>query len=120
MAGGLLHAGRIASPPVTQSVENVRQEWDAANDALQRIASSDRSRHERVLAQIDVALEELRKHIGETFTLDELARSYRDADRWIRPAIADRAATPGWPQDLALVQDVAFYLYQRGATDYTP
>jgi hypothetical protein len=105
---------------VAQSVENVRQEWDAANDALQRIASSDRARHDRVLAQIEIAVDELRKQIGETFTLDELARAYRDADRWIRPAVADRAATPGWPQDLALVQDVAFHLYQRGATDYTP
>ena len=120
MAGCLLHSGWIASRRVAQPVENVRQEWDAANDALQRIASSDRGRHDRVLAQIEVALEELRKQIGETFTLEELARAYRDADRWIRPAIAERAATPGWLQDLALVQDVAFHLYQRGATDYAP
>lgn len=105
---------------MAQSVDMVRQEWDAANDALQRIASRDRVRHERLLAQIDVAREELRKHVGETFTLDELARAYREADRWIRPAISDRAATPGWAHDLALVQDVAFHEYQRGATDYSP
>ena len=101
-------------------VENVRQEWEAAHDAMQRLATNDRRRHERVLVQVEVATEELRKHVGETFTLAELARAYRDADRWIRPAIAERAATPGWAQDLALVQDVAFHLYQRGAVDYAP
>ena len=101
-------------------VESVRQEWDAANDALQRLASSDRRRHERVVTQIEIAAEELRKHVGETFTLAQLAGAYREADRWIRPAIAERAATPGWTRDLALVQDVAFHLYQRGAVDYAP
>jgi hypothetical protein len=105
---------------VAVAVENVRQEWEAANDALQRLATSDRARHDRVLAQVEVATEELRKRVGETFTLEELARAYGEADRWIRAAIADRAATPGWPQDLALVQDVAFHLYQRGANDYAP
>ena len=105
---------------MAQSVEHVRQEWDAANETLQRLASRDRVRHDRVLAQVELATDELRKRVGETFTLAELARAYRDADRWIRPVIAERAPTPGWAQDLALVQDVAFHLYQRGAIDYLP
>jgi hypothetical protein len=34
--------------------------------------------------------------------------------------VSERAATPGWPRTLAIVQDTAFHLYQRGAVDYTP
>lgn len=101
-------------------VDYVRQEWEVAHDALQRLAATDRTRHERVLTQVEIATEELRKHVGETFTLEQLARTYRDADRLIRPAIAERAPTPDWTRDLALVQDVAFHLYQRGAVDYAP
>ena len=43
---------------------------------------------------------------------------YERADEWAREAVSERAATPGWPRTLAIVQDAAFYLYQRGAVDY--
>ena len=35
-------------------------------------------------------------------------------------AVSERAPTPGWPRTLAIVQDAAFHLYQRGAVDYAP
>ena len=38
----------------------------------------------------------------------------------VREAVAERASYPGWPRDLALVQDAAFYLYARGALDFEP
>ena len=114
----MLH--RIASAAVATSLEIARQEWEAAYNALQAFASSDRRRYDRLAAQLEVVTDELRKHVGQTFTLAELAGAYADADRWIRDAIEERAATPGWPEDVALVQDAAFHLYQRGATDYAP
>jgi hypothetical protein len=38
----------------------------------------------------------------------------------VRDTVSERAATPGWPRTLSIVQDTAFHLYQRGAVDYTP
>ena len=48
----------------------------------------------------------------------ELAAAYRDAERWARAAVEDRAPSSGWPRDLSLVVAAAFHAYQRGAVDY--
>mgnify|MGYP006199463559 CR=1 FL=1 len=40
---------------------------------------------------------------------------------WLVAAIGVTfAAFPGWPRALTTVQDAAFHLYARGATDYRP
>jgi hypothetical protein len=101
------------------ALETVRQEWEEGNRRFQR-ALDDPAARDRLLAQLDVVSDELRKRIGQTFTLDELARAYAPADRWVRDVVEERAATPGWPRTLSLVQDAAFHLYQRGAVDYNP
>jgi len=99
--------------------EAVRQEW---GEGYRRFESAAREPvvGERLLAQLEVVTSELRKRIGETFTLDELAAMYERADAWVRHAISERAATPGWTRNVAIVEDAAFHLYQRGAVDYTP
>jgi hypothetical protein len=104
---------------MTIAAETARREWQ---DAARRIedARSDRARYERLLAQVDVVVDELRRRIGQTFTLAELVREYEDAERWTREAVAERAPTPGWAGDLATVQAAAFERYQRGASDYRP
>ena len=35
-------------------------------------------------------------------------------------AVAERAASSGWPGNLSLVEGAAFLLYSRGAVDYEP
>lgn len=95
----------------------VREEWEDGNRRLER-ERDDRSRYERLLEQVAIILDELRKRLGQTYTLQELAAAYRDAERWAREAVEDRAPSPGWPRDLALVLAAAFYAYQRGAVDY--
>ena len=99
--------------------EAVRQEWE---DGYRRFESAAREPvvGERLLAQLEVVTGELRRRIGETFTLDELAATYERADAWVRHAISEHAATPGWPRNVAIVEDAAFHLYQRGAVDYSP
>ena len=97
----------------------VRQEWEDAHRRLEA-ERGDRARYVRLVEQIEVVTDELRKRVGQTYTLAELAAAYRDADRWAREAVEERAPAPGWPQRLALVEDAAFYLYQRGAVDYEP
>jgi len=95
----------------------VRQEWEEGHRRLEA-ERSDRRRYETLLRQIEVVTEELRKQVGQTYTLAELAGAYRDAERWAREAVQERAPSPGWPRDLSLVLAAAFHGYQRGASDY--
>lgn len=69
--------------------------------------------------QLDAVVTELRRRVGGTFTLRELVDEYTVADGWARHILAEQA-TPGWSRTLALVEGAAFYLYARGAVDYTP
>ncbi len=95
----------------------VRQEWEEGDRRLED-ERDDRRRYERLLEQVAIVIDELRKQIGQTYSLEELAAAYRDAERWAREAVEERAPSSGWPRDLALVLAAAFYAYQRGAVDY--
>lgn len=93
-------------------VDLARQQWQngerrvAANPALG--------------GQVDLVLAELRKRVGQTFTLSELVAAYDVADDWARDAIdlADPDAPPAL--EASTVTDAAFHRYARGATDYVP
>jgi hypothetical protein len=104
---------------VPSSVANARQEWDAGHRRLSELCR-DAQQLGPLRAQLEVVGEELRKRMGQTFSLAELAALYDDAERWARPAVAERAGSRGWARHLAAVIDSAFHLYSRGATDYTP
>ena len=100
-------------------LEVARSEWEDGYRRFQ-VLSRDRIAADRLSLQLEVVTDELRKQIGQTFTLEDLANTYQRAEDWVRTAVSERAATPGWPRTLAIVQDTAFHLYQRGAVDYTP
>ena len=95
----------------------VRQEWEEGNRRLEG-ERGDRRRYETLLRQIEIVTEELRKQVGQTYSLAQLADAYRDAERWAREIVEERAPSLGWPRDLALVLAAAFHAYQRGASDY--
>jgi hypothetical protein len=99
--------------------EAVRREWEEGYRRFQA-AARERVIGERLHAQLDVVTDELRRRIGQTFTIAELAATYQRADAWVHDAVSEHAATPGWPRYVAMVEDAAFYLYQRGAADYVP
>jgi hypothetical protein len=103
------------SPPL----EIARREWEEAHASLER-QSGDRVRYERLLEQVEVLVAELRKRVGQTFTLAELATAYADADHWARDAVSEHAPSPGWARDLTLASGAAFHAYARGALDYDP
>lgn len=100
-------------------VESARREWEEGHRRLQDEARRETA-PERLLAQVDAVAAELRRRVGGTFTLRELAAAYGDAERWSRDAVAERAAAPGWPRTLSLVEAAAFHEYSRGAQDYEP
>lgn len=101
------------------SVQSARHEWEESNRRLAE-AARDRDRYERLLAQVDAVTAELRRRIGETFTLAELAELYAGAERWSRDAVETVAPPSGWARTLSLVEGAAFHRYARGALDYTP
>jgi hypothetical protein len=114
-----LHAVGDTAARVALALEVVRGEWE---DGYRRFRdlSRDPLAADRLSMQLEVVTDELRKRVGQTFTLDDLAARYAAADEWVRDTVSERAPTPGWPRTLSIVQDAAFHLYQRGAVDYTP
>ena len=102
------------------ALDTTRREWEEGNQRLQAAASSDRTLYERLLEEIELVLDQLRRRVGQTFTLEELAAAYGDADRWVQEALIEAKPAPGWPARTTTAQDAAFYLYSRGAVDYRP
>ena len=101
------------------TIDAARQQWEDGNRRFEA-HSSDPDLYAPLLDQLQVVTEELRKRIGETFTLAQLADAYGASDHWLREAVEDRVDAPGWQRRLSLVQDAAFHNYARGATDYSP
>jgi hypothetical protein len=99
-------------------VDSTRREWEDAHRRLQSFASN-QPLYDRLVDQLKVVTEELRRRVGEFFTLEQLVSAYRDADRWSREVLDERGA-PGAHRDAALLEDAAFHLYSRGASDYRP
>ena len=100
-------------------VELARQQW---RDGRRRVeaARDDAPRYERLHAQVDVVVRALRRRVGATFTLAELAAAYDGAEDWARALLEDVRAEDAPPPEAALAVDAAFDLYARGAADYAP
>lgn len=102
-------------------IETARQGWEDGNRRLEA-ERADRRRYLELLAQVEAVSAELRRRVGQTFTLADLVRAYGSAERWARDAVSETEPPPpaSWPRDLAVVTDAAFHLYARGARDYEP
>jgi hypothetical protein len=100
-------------------VELARQEWDEGRRRFEA-TRVEAPTYRRLVELLELVLDELRKRIGQTYTLAELVTAYDEADRWAREVLEERAPAPGWPRDLPVVLAAAFDAYQRGAIDYGP
>jgi alcohol dehydrogenase class IV len=100
-------------------IEVGRQEWEQGTRRLEAV-SGDGRRYRQLLELLALVLDELRKQVGQTFTLRELVAAYADSDRWAREVLEERSPTPEWPRHLTTVVAAAFDTYQRGAIDYEP
>jgi hypothetical protein len=100
-------------------VELARQEWEEGRRRFEA-TRVDPPRYRQLVELLELVLNELRKRIGQTYTLAELVAAYDEADRWAREVLEERALNPGWPRDLPIVLATAFDAYQRGAIDYEP
>ncbi len=100
-------------------VEVARQEWEEASHRIEAARDEPR-RYRQLLELLELVRDELRKRVGQTFTLQELVAAYGESEHWAREAVEESAPEPGWPRDLTVVLAAAFDAYQRGAIDYEP
>jgi hypothetical protein len=104
---------------MSATIESARRDWAEGYRRFQEQAR-DPQQADALHEQLRAVTAELRRRVGGSFTLAELADAYAGAERWSRVAIAEHAAAPGWERTVALVEDSAFHLYSRGAADYEP
>lgn len=104
---------------MTPEVESARRDWDEAYRRLEE-ATRDAARAEGLRLQLVAVTNELRRRVGSTFTLGELAAEYQRADDWAREAVVAGELGPEWLATLTIVEGAAFRLYARGAVDYEP
>ena len=101
------------------ALDQTRREWADGHRRLQP-ELRESTQGEALADELEAVLAELRKRVGQTFTLAELADAYATADAWSRAAVEETAPASGWARRLATVTDAAFHAYSRGAVDYEP
>jgi len=102
------------------TVDVARHQWA---EGLRRLATERGNRARQLADLVDAVQDELRRRIGQTFTLAELAEAYAGSEDWVRDVVVESAPPPraeAGLRDAALVGDAAFASYARGATDYRP
>ncbi len=93
------------------AIENARFQWDEGERRVRITDEPARSDLERAVMAV---LDELRKRLGSTFTIAELAEMYGSGTDWAEDiAMRERAGS-----DSAAVVDAAFGRYAREASDF--
>jgi hypothetical protein len=93
------------------AIENALYQW---REGERRIASSEEPAQADLQAATDAVVEELRRRLGSSFVVDELAALYGyDTDWALEIARRNAAGT-----DAAAVVDAAFARYLREAKDF--
>ena len=72
----------------------------------------------RVTRAVEAVRDELRRRIGATFTVAELAELYASGTDWCLEAATEAGAADTADLDPQAITDGAFYLHLRSATDY--
>ena len=100
-------------------VESARRDWAEGHRRFLELAAEPAGAAAGQ-QELRIVLEELRRAVGTTFSLDQLSEVYLGAEAWAQSALAERATSPSWPRRLSAVVDAAFYHHSRSAVDYTP
>ena len=95
-------------------LENALFQWEEGHRRIRALREEPGGGRgvDRALAAI---ADELRRRIGPTFTAGELAQLYAEGTDWCSEVALEIGAAAE-PQDLA---DAAFWLYLRGARDFS-
>jgi hypothetical protein len=106
---------------VSRAVASARHQWEDGSRRL-AVEAADGERHRQLLDLVDAVSAELRRRVGQRFSLEDLAAAHAAAEDWVREVVRDSAPPKGrvGVRDTSLVQDAAFNAYARGALDYVP
>lgn len=96
------------------SVASARYDWEDGLRRLEPLLSGGGNR----LRVVDAVHEELRRRVGSTFRLADLAAAYQAAPSWYLDLAARVAPREPEVWDPAVTLDGAFALYQRRAVDW--
>lgn len=91
---------------MSYALENALYQWQDGQRRVRGAPELERA--------VDVVVDELRRRLGSTFTLDELADFYGDGSDWA----SDLAASVSGGVHATTVADAAFARYAREAKDY--
>jgi hypothetical protein len=100
-------------------LELARQHWRDGNRRVEA-ARPNRRRYLELVGEVELVVAQLRKRIGTTFTMTELATAYDGADVWARDVLDDADPEGPGPSEPGTVTDAAFHVYAHGAADYRP
>ena len=100
-------------------LELARQQWPDGNRRLED-ARGDRRRYRQLAEGTDRVVDALRRRVGQSFTLEELAAAYDGADEWVLELLEDADPEGAVPFEPGTVADAAFHAYARGAVNYRP
>ena len=96
---------------MSYAVENALYQW---REGERRIAGAKEMVRADLEDATEVVIEELRRRLGSSFVVDELADLYADDPDWA----LELARRRGAGTDSATVVDAAFYRYVREAKDF--
>jgi hypothetical protein len=100
-------------------VQLARQQWQEGRRRIERVRSEP-DVYEYLLSRVELVAAELRRRVGQTFTLEELANAYDGAEEWARDVLDDARDEDAPLPETGTIADAAFDLYAHGASDYAP
>jgi hypothetical protein len=99
-------------------LDNALFQWEEGASRLRELSAEPRAARTAYRA-VDAIREELRRRIGPTFSAQELAELYGRGTDWCLEAALQAAPMSAVDLDPQAIVDGAFYLYLRGASDYS-
>jgi hypothetical protein len=95
--------------------ETALDQWREGERRLAGAPPEQRAALERVTRRIEA---ELRRRLGGSFTVDELAELYDRGTGWVTDLAVDAAPEEPYAWDARVVADAAFARYLRSAVDF--
>jgi hypothetical protein len=99
-------------------LDNALFQWEEGANRLRELSSDPRTSRNAARA-VEAIRDELRRRIGPTFSAQELAELYARGTDWCLEAARNAAPMSAVDLDPQAIVDGAFFLYLRGAYDYS-
>jgi hypothetical protein len=99
-------------------LDNALFQWEEGYRRLQEL-NRDPRLYGRLASAVDAVRNELRKRVGPTFTAAQLADLYAQGTDWCLEVARLHSPEEAADWDPQVISDAAFYLYLRGASDYS-